>query len=114
MHAPNDGGRVLAARALGLPVPRALSVAVIGRYYCMFGDRNSILMTRLPGVHLTHIWDKFSAAQKDGIRDELHGCLSTMRGARSPYGPSRICSLSGGPILSLRVPLNFVGPYDKE
>lgn len=34
-----------------------------------------------------------------------------MRLARSP---SRICSLSGGPIFSPRVPLNFICPYDTE
>lgn len=48
------------SRALGLPVPRVLSFAVLGRYYSRFGDTNSILMTRLPGVHLTRAWDTLS------------------------------------------------------
>ncbi|KII85420.1 hypothetical protein PLICRDRAFT_178495 [Plicaturopsis crispa FD-325 SS-3] len=68
-------------------------------------------MTPLPGVHLTHAWDTLSAAQKDGIRKQLEGYLRIMRRARSP---SRICSLSGGPIFSPRVPLNIIGPYDTE
>ncbi|KFX93321.1 hypothetical protein V490_04905 [Pseudogymnoascus sp. VKM F-3557] len=111
----SDGTRleeVLATQvchAAGLPVPRIIC----------YGDHPetphapvSILMTRLPGKEMDQMYESLSATAKATALAELKAYLATIRQWKSPWGDARICSITGGPIRSIRVPNHIVGPYE--
>ncbi|PYI13133.1 kinase-like protein [Aspergillus violaceofuscus CBS 115571] len=98
------------ARAAGLPVPRVIS----------YGDHPdtphapvSILMTRMPGAELGQAYETLSSESKESVLKELKGYLQVMRAWPNPWG-SRICSLEGTAIRSVRIPNHLAGPFESE
>ncbi|KFY34640.1 hypothetical protein V494_06590 [Pseudogymnoascus sp. VKM F-4513 (FW-928)] len=69
-------------------------------------------MTRLPGEELGQIYESLSDAAKATVLAELKTYLAVIRGWKSPWGDARICSITGGPIRSIRVPNHLVGPCE--
>ncbi|KAF2759038.1 kinase-like protein [Pseudovirgaria hyperparasitica] len=113
----SDGTRLeevqamMVARSAGLPVPRVIA----------YGDHPdtphalvSILMTRLPGCDLGLVYESLTPAQQETIQKETATMLDTIRNWRSPWGKDRICSITGGPIRSVRVPDHIIGPCESE
>ncbi|KAH8917233.1 kinase-like protein [Atractiella rhizophila] len=97
------------ARSLGVPTPRILSY---GFFYTDDGyPHYTLLMTRLPGVKLSEIWEDLSEEKQDRLKEELRVYLKRMRAAENPYG-RQICSVLGGALWSPRLPWGKVGPCD--
>ena len=115
----SDGTRVEEAltmqitRAAGLPVPK---VICYGEHANSDHAPVSILMTRMPGDTLfKELWEWYLPDQRATIISELKNYFGTMRHWPSPWEPpGRICSVSGGSIRSVRVPKQFIGPYETE
>lgn len=111
----SDGTRleeVLATKvcyAAGLPTPYIIS-------YSSHPDTPhapmSILMTRLPGRELGQVYESLSPKAKATALSEFKFYLSSIRKWKSPWGPERIYSITGGPIRSIRVPNHAVGPCE--
>ena len=101
------------ARAAGLPVPKVLSYG--DHPNCPYAQ-TSILMTRMPGYDLDQAnrnqW--MTKKEEETIKAELKGYLEAMRQWVSPWGPKRICSVSGTTIRSLRVFQSKIGPFESE
>ena len=100
-------------RSAGLPVPRVIS------YGDHPEDRHapvSILMTRMPGNELQEAIENehLSPQQETVIKGELRGYLEAMRYWSSPWGPSRICSVSGTALRSVRIPFGEVPACEDE
>ncbi|KAK4234360.1 aminoglycoside phosphotransferase [Achaetomium macrosporum] len=100
-----------AVRAAGIPAPK---VVMYGIHRDKPWASVSILMTRLRGLELGDVQEFLEDEQKQAIERELGIILDTMRSWPNPYGESRICSISGGAIRSVRMPNHTVGPYDSE
>lgn len=97
------------ARAAGMPVPKLLS---IGKHP---GFRQfSLLMTRLPGYELINSADPFDLKEEGPWVQELQMCIRAMRLWKPTFGPSRICSVLGTSIRSIRVPHRIMGPFENQ
>jgi len=113
----SDGTRLeevqamMVARSAGLPVPQVISY---GEHPNAPHAPVSILMTRVPGSELGLIYEDLTPAQQEAIRKEMTTMLEAIRNWRSPWGKKRICSITGGPIRSVRVPFHSIGPCDDE
>ncbi|KAG8978857.1 hypothetical protein FRB94_012710 [Tulasnella sp. JGI-2019a] len=95
------------ARSLGLPVPRGI---------CYGSHRNkpgSILMTKVEGRILSDVWKQLNPSEQETIRSQMRSYLEIMRSARNPWG-SRICSVTGSAIRSVRAPGGLIGPCKDE
>ncbi|KAJ5573935.1 kinase-like protein [Penicillium hispanicum] len=99
------------ARAAGFPVPRVISY---GEHPDTPHAPVSILMTRMPGAELGQVYETLSNEDKNSILRELKSYLKAMRGWPNPWGSSRICSLEGTAIRSVRVPNHLAGPFESE
>ncbi|PNY26289.1 Uncharacterized protein TCAP_03780 [Tolypocladium capitatum] len=99
-----------AIRRAGIPAPKVVSY---GEHPDTPWAPVSILMTRLPGEELGDIFEHLEPTQRNTVAMELHAILEAMRSWKSPWG-QRICSISGGPIRSIRVPDHRVGPCESE
>ncbi|EPE27555.1 Protein kinase-like (PK-like) [Glarea lozoyensis ATCC 20868] len=95
--------------AAGLPTPYIISY---GSHPDTPHAPISILMTRLPGRELGQIYESLSSEAKATALSEFKFYISSIRKWKSPWGPSRICSLTEGPIRSIRVPNHIVGPCE--
>jgi aminoglycoside phosphotransferase (APT) family kinase protein len=71
-------------------------------------------MTRVPGEELGAVYGSLSDDQKESIFRELKTYLHTMRQWPNPCGGSRICSIAGMEIRSVRVPMHKVDPCENE
>ena len=99
------------ARAAGLPVPKVIC----------YGDHPesphaplSILMTRIPGHEIGQVYEKLDDGEKETIRLEMKRYLEYIRQWSNPWSDTRICSVIGTAIRSVRVPLHYVGPCENE
>ncbi|RAL06783.1 kinase-like protein [Aspergillus homomorphus CBS 101889] len=99
------------ARKAGLPVPK---VICYGEHADTPHAPVSILMTRLPGKELGQIYEALSNEEKDAVSQQLDQYLTTIRNWKNPWGESRICSLLGTPLRSVRVPNHLAGPFESE
>ena len=100
----------MAVRAAGFPCPRVIS---IGEHPSTPHAPASILMTRLPGKPFDEAYDNMAPGQREVVVEELKMMLDSMRRWESPWG-QRICSISGGPIRSIRVPDHRIDPCETE
>ncbi|PSS14884.1 hypothetical protein M430DRAFT_104995, partial [Amorphotheca resinae ATCC 22711] len=96
-------------RAAGLPTPKILC----------YGDHPetphapvSILMTRLPGREIGQAYESLRPEAQATALTELKTYLAAIRQWKSPWGDERICSITGGPIRSVRVPNHTIGPCE--
>lgn len=96
-------------RAAGIPTPKILC----------YGDQPmtphapvSFLMTRLPGCEVGQVYKSLSPEAKATFIKEIKTYLNLIRQWESPWGEEKVCSIIGGPIRSIRVPNNLVGPCD--
>jgi tRNA A-37 threonylcarbamoyl transferase component Bud32 len=99
------------ARRAGFPVPR---VICYGEHSDTPHAPISILMTRIPGRELGQVYETLSIEDKKSILQELKNYLGVMRRWSNPWGKSRICSLLGTAIRSVRVPNHLAGPFESE
>ncbi|KAH9886110.1 APH-domain-containing protein [Xylariomycetidae sp. FL2044] len=99
-----------AIRKAGIPAPRVISY---GEHASTPWAPISILMTRIPGDELAEVYEDLEPDELDQIVSELHVIFKTMRSWPNPWG-SRICSISGGSMRSIRVPRHRIGPYETE
>lgn len=99
------------ARRAGLPVPRVIRY---GEHPDTPHAPVSILMTRLPGEELGRVYESLSSEEKLSILHELKGFMEVIRGWANPWAGTRICSLIGSAIRSIRVPNHFAGPFESE
>lgn len=99
------------ARAAGMPVPKVLSCGEHpnGPYNRFW----SILMTRLPGIPLENSYDSLHVESEEPWLFELKICITSMREWVSPYA-GNICSVTGTPLRSARVPNHIMGPFANE
>ena len=113
----SDGTRieeVLATKVAydaGFPAPKIINY---GYHPKVLHAPVSILMTRLPGEELSTAYEKMDPVEQSSVTSELKLYLDAMRNWRSPWGGERICSISGTPIRSVRVPSHIVGPCENE
>lgn len=106
-----DEARSMAViRAAGIPAPRVISV---GEQPETPWAPVSILMTRLPGEQFDEVYDDLEPTQRNNILAEWRTILDVMRSWKSPWD-QRVCSVSGGCILSIRVPNHSLGPCESE
>lgn len=111
----SDGTRleeVLATKvcyAAGLPTPRIIS----------YGDHPetphapvSILMTRLPGREIGQVYKSLSKEAQTTFLADFKLYLSTIREWKSPWGDEQTCSITGGAIRSICVPMHKIGPCE--
>ncbi|KFY95963.1 hypothetical protein V498_02995 [Pseudogymnoascus sp. VKM F-4517 (FW-2822)] len=96
-------------RAAGIPTPK---ITCYGDHPETPHAPISILMTRLPGKELGEAYESLSTDAKATVLSELKMHLATIRQWKSPWGDTRICSITGGPIRSIRVPNHIVGPCE--
>ncbi|KAE8152941.1 kinase-like protein [Aspergillus avenaceus] len=99
------------ARKAGLPVPR---VICYGEHPDTPHAPISILMTRVPGRELGQVYETLNDEDKASVCQQLDQYLKTIRNWQSPWGESRICSLLGTPLRSVRVPNHLAGPFESE
>ncbi|EFY89575.1 hypothetical protein MAC_04430 [Metarhizium acridum CQMa 102] len=99
-----------AIRAAGVPCPKVISY---GEHPHTPWAPVSILMTRLPGEELDVAYEHLSALQRNTVTMELRTILEAIRSWKNPWG-RRICSISSGPIRSIRVPNHVVRPCESE
>ena len=97
-------------RAAGMPVPYVLCCGEHKGHFC----RVSILMTRLPGVALNNRRNTLVLEDEGPWVGELKECLEAMRTWKSPFGSKRISSVVGRSIVSPRVPIHKMGPFESE
>jgi hypothetical protein len=71
-------------------------------------------MTRLPGKEIDQVYESLSTAAKATALAELKTYLAAFRQWKIPWGDARICSITGGPIRSIRVSNHIVGPYERS
>lgn len=95
--------------AAGFPTPRILC----------YGDHPetpwapvSILMTKLPGREIGQAYPSLSPEAKATALEDMKLYLAAIRQWQSPWGPERICSITGSAIRSIRVPTHKLGPYE--
>jgi hypothetical protein len=69
-------------------------------------------MTQLPGPELGQAYKSLSLDAKATVLAELKTYLATIRQWTSPWGNEHICSITGGPIRSARVPNHTIGPCE--
>lgn len=96
------------ARKAGFPVPKVISFGVHPGNYLP----SSILMTRLPGVHLRPSRRGLRVHREGPWITELKKCLDAMRQWKGPE--KRICSAIVTPIRSPRVPFGTMGPFENQ
>ncbi|PKY08753.1 phosphotransferase family protein [Aspergillus campestris IBT 28561] len=100
------------ARRAGLPVPR---VICYGEHADSPHAPVSIPMTRIPGDELGRVYEALSDAERDTIQMQLKGYLEVMRRWEHPWDGSRVCSLVGTAVRSVRVPNDHLtGPFESE
>lgn len=99
------------ARAAGLPVPKVIC----------YGDHPesphapmSIPITRVPGRELGQVYEKLDDGSKEAIQVEIKKYLDCIRQWSNPWSDTRICSINGTAIRSVRVPIHYAGPYENE
>jgi len=97
------------ARIAGFPVPK---VICYGEHPDSPRAPVSILMTRLPGDILSDAYDLMTEEERKQVLSEVKFYLDRMRAWSNPSGRDRICSISNGPIRSIRVPQHLIGPCD--
>ena len=97
------------ARDAGFPVPK---VICYGEHPETPHAPFSILMTRLPGRHLGEVFGDVTDEERKQIVLEMKSYLDCMRKWSNPWGARRICSISNGPIRSVRVPRHLISPHD--
>lgn len=97
------------ARAAGMPVPLVLCC---GEHPHLPHRQFSILMTRLPGVPLRTLIERFDVDAEGPWVYELEKCVHSMRSWDSPT--KGIASPIGTSIRSLRVPGRIMGPFETE
>jgi len=113
----SDGTRVeevlaiQVARAAGFPVPR---VICYGEHLDSPHAPISIIMTKMQGSELGQVYKSLNPGEKDTIMSELKLYMDVMRSWTNPWGRTRICSVSGTAIRSLRVQQHIMGPFDNE
>ena len=113
----SDGTRieeVLATKVAynaGFPAPKIINY---GYHPTVLHAHVSILMTRLPGEELSTAYEKMDPTEKATIKSELKMYLDVMRKWKNPWGRECICSISGSPIRSVRIPHHKVGPCENE
>lgn len=98
-------------RAAGLPVPR---VICYGEHPDTPHALISILMTEMPGSLFGEIYESLRPQEQANINNELKTYFNLIRSWENPWGETRICSITGGPIRSVRVPLHLIGPCENE
>lgn len=106
----DEAQSMMAIQKAGFPCPIVISV---GEHRNSPAAPVSILMTRIPGEQLDEVYDELQPAERNVILDEISTMLRIMRSWKSPWG-QRICSISGGPIRSIRVPNHRIGPFESE
>jgi aminoglycoside phosphotransferase len=99
------------ARAAGFPVPLVISY---GEHPDMPHAPVSILMTRVPGQQLRQAYGNMSDEERNNVSTGLKRMLDTMRQWSNPWSKEQVCSITGGPIRSVRVPLRIIGPYQSD
>lgn len=103
---------MMAIHDAGFPCPKVISIGE-HRGTRFVSAPVSILMTRVPGDSLDEVYSDLEPADRKAIVAEISIMLETMRSWKNPWG-QRICSISGGPIRSIRVPSHRVGPCESE
>ena len=99
------------ARAAGFPVPR---VICYGEHADSPHAPISIIMTRMPGSELGQVYKTLKLEEQDTVMSELKLYMDVMRSWPNPWGRTRICSVSGTAIRSLRVWKHTMGPFENE
>lgn len=98
-------------RAAGFPAPKFLCV---GDHPETPHAPTSILMTRILGQELGDVYESLTEEERESVRVELQTYMDVMRKWTNPWGHEQICSISGGPIRSIRVPQHWIGPCGNE
>lgn len=109
----DEAQSMMAVYEAGFPCPRVISVGEHHGTQFASAAPVSILMTRVPGEMLDEVYHDLEPADRKAIVAEISTMLETMRSWKNPWG-QRICSISGGPIRSIRVPNHRVGPCESE
>ena len=109
----DEARSMMAIRDAGFPCPKVISVGEHPRPSIWSPPPVSILMTRIPGDTLDEVYDSLGPTERSMIFAEISTMLETMRAWTNPWG-QRICSISGGPIRSIRVPNHRVEPCESE
>ncbi|GJE96945.1 aminoglycoside 3'-phosphotransferase/choline kinase family protein [Phanerochaete sordida] len=100
---------MVAAREIGLPVPRLLAYGSPGGAL----PGGTILMTRIPGAPLSEVRESLSEDELETIRAELGAILARMRAYRNPAG-RRIASVAGTSLTGHLIPLPRFDPCPDE
>lgn len=106
-----------AVRAAGIPGPKVISY---GSHPDTPHAPVSILMTRLPGIELSEVYEDeggLDDEDREAITEELRVMLAAVRSWTAPTAISLhkpISSIMGGPIRSIRVPKHIMGPFENE
>lgn len=106
----DEAHAMMTVRTAGIPCPKVISV---GEHPSSPSAPVSILMTRLPGEPFDEAYDDLMPDQREVVVEELKAMLNSMRQWKSPRG-RRSCSISGGPIRSIRVSGHRIGPCETE
>lgn len=107
----HEAQTMMAVRKAGFPCSKVIS---IGEHPETPWMPTSILMTSVPGKVLTPAtYDSLEPAERNVIVSEIQTMIDTMRSWKNPWG-QRICSISGGPIRSIRIPNIRVDPCESE
>ncbi|KFY30935.1 hypothetical protein V493_01533 [Pseudogymnoascus sp. VKM F-4281 (FW-2241)] len=96
----------LVAHHTSVPAPRIIDTGV-------YGDKNYLVMSRLPGQMLGDVLHLMSYAERDRFDDKLGACLEQIRQIPNT-APYLLCDTLGGRLSDHRIPGMCGGPFNTE